>query len=84
MNNQTFIIEKQVPVTPSRRGMYFNRTSRWRKLAEQMNEGDSVLLDKAGEATQLASYINETKTYRAVQRKTLEGKHRVWKLAKTE
>ena len=70
-------IEHGIPIPKERRGRGFH----WKDLADNMIEGDSVLVQGI-QANHLRHAIYRT-GYVAVQRKTQEGT-RVWKLGKRD
>lgn len=80
--NQIFTIEKNIPIYESAAGKYFSgKVSPYRKLADQMQNGDSVLLSQKS-ARSLTGYMTKNKTSKSVTRKAPDGQVRVWKIAR--
>ena len=67
-------IDKNVPI-PER------YKSKWRKLADDMEAGDSVLIADISSTTRMRDAINDA-GYKAVQRCEETGGYRMWKLEK--
>lgn len=71
---KTIVIQRGVPL-PDRRG-YRGESTTWTKLAEQMTEGDSVLLDAEKQAASLGVALRK-RGWRPSQRQE-GGRWRVW------
>ena len=66
-------IEKGIPLPKA-----YGSRSLYRKTAEKMNEGDSVLCDNEAAASGLRAYLGRM-GFKSAQRK-VDGGWRVWKL----
>lgn len=72
----TYIIERNIPVPPKTTGP--RSAGKWQQLAEKMQVGDSVELDKQIEAKSLYGALKKA-SKRCIQRK-INGKLRVWRI----
>jgi hypothetical protein len=71
----TYIIERDIPVPPKAFGV--RKSGKWKQLAEKMQIGDSVELEKQSEVKALYAALRNINK-RGIQRK-INGKLRVWR-----
>lgn len=67
----TYKIDKNVSI-PKR--------GNWKHLADEMKDGDSILVESGGKRMNLATSINKIRGFKAITRKE-GGQYRVWKTA---